>query len=78
MLSLAVNGYSEKAVINQLHAHKGMREVKFRYDLLNKHDVKIGELTSKQGSNINFNSLAEIKRTATFSFKESELQDVDL
>lgn len=77
MLSLAVNGYSEKAVINQLHAHKGMREVKFRYDLLNKHDVKIGELTSKQGSNINFNSLAEIKRTATFSFKESELQDVD-
>lgn len=77
MINLAVGGYTKEDVMSQLHARTGRREVSFRYDLLNKHDVKIGELTSRQGGTINFNSLAEIKRTANFSFKEKELQDVD-
>ncbi|WP_027628111.1 hypothetical protein [Ruminiclostridium cellobioparum] len=78
MLNLAIGGYSTTDVINQLHAKGGVREVKFRYDLRNKNEVKIGELlATDSGNSMNFNSLADIKRTGTFTFKETELQDVD-
>ncbi|EMS74051.1 hypothetical protein [Ruminiclostridium cellobioparum] len=78
MLNLAIGEYSTTDVINQLHAKNGVREVKFRYDLLNKYEVKIGELLVADSENsINFNSLANIKRTGIFNFRETELKDVD-
>lgn len=78
MLNLAIGGYSTTDVINRLHAKGGVREIKFRYDLLSKYEVKIGELLAADaGNSINFNSLADIKRTGTFTFKETGLQDVD-
>ena len=76
MLELALNEYSKEEVMKQLHLADGYREVKFRYDLLNKHEVKIGELTSLDGE-ITMNSLAEIKKVGRFNFKENELNDVD-
>lgn len=63
----------EKEIINQLHNN---RKIKFRYDLLNYDEIKIGELEGL-GGNLGLNSLAEIKRTASFRFKENELNDVD-
>jgi len=78
MLNLAVNGYSEKDIINQLHAKNGIREVNFRYNLLNKYEIKIGELSgTPSGNKISFDSLAEIKRTANFLFKDNEVNDID-
>jgi hypothetical protein len=78
MLDLAIGGYNKADVINQLHAKAGVREIKFRYDLLNRHEIKIGELSgTPSGNSINFNSLAEIKRTAHFNFKETELIEID-
>lgn len=78
MLDLAISGYSEKEVKNQLQAKTGVREIKFRYDLLNRFEVKIGELSgTSPGNAVSFNSLAEIKRVANFVFKENELQEVD-
>lgn len=78
MLNLAIGGYSISDVINQLHAKGGSREIKFRYDLLNKYELKKGELSGTPvGNAINFNSLAEIKRTANFTFKENELENID-
>lgn len=52
------------------------RTVKFRYDLLNYEEIKIGELTAEGGS-LGLNSLAQIKRKGSFNFKENELKDVD-
>lgn len=54
-----------------------IRELKFRYELLNKDNLHLGTLDSTGGS-VTFNGLAEsIKRTARFSIRESELKDVD-
>lgn len=74
MLDLAVNGYTREQVMQALHASGGHRQTKIRYELLNRHDIKIGELTATGGSII-FNSEAEIKRIANFTIKESK--DID-
>lgn len=72
MTSLEVSGYTKEEVKKQLHTD---RVIKFRYDLLNRHDMKIGELTVLPGGLITLNSLAQIKRTANFKIKE--ISDVD-
>jgi hypothetical protein len=72
MLDLAVNGYSRDEIIKRLHSN---RVVKFKYNLLNRNDIKIGELTVLPGGTVALNSLAEIKRTATFRIKE--INDID-
>ena len=77
MLALTKGRYTREQVISQLHLTRGKRKVSYRYDLLNKYDVKIGELKAQLGGSITLNSLAEIKRTANFTFSESELADVD-
>jgi hypothetical protein len=77
MLDLAVNGYTKEQVIDRLHGRSGSRgAVKFRYDLLSKEDVKLGELTVSTGR-VALNSLGEIKRTAAFQVTEQEGQDID-
>ena len=70
MISLAVNGYSRDEIVKQLHSS---RVVKFRYNLLNKHNVKIGELDVRPGGRVALNSLAEIKRTALFTVKDADI-----
>lgn len=60
-----------------LHMKDGSREIKFRYDLLNSDDIKIGELTALPRGRLGLNSLAQIKRTGKFHFKENEFKDVD-
>ncbi len=78
MIELAVGGYSRTDVINRLHSKNGSREINFRYNLLNKYEVKIGELCSTlPGNSITFDSLAEIKKVGNFNFKETELKEVD-
>lgn len=60
-----------------LHMKDGSREIKFRYDLLNSDDIKIGELTALPRGQLGLNSLAQIKRKGKFTFKENEFKDVD-
>lgn len=77
MLNLAINGYTRQQAVDQLHARSGSRgTVKFRYELLNKDDVKLGELKAQPGR-VALNSLAEIKRTAVFQITEQEAHDID-
>ncbi|TCU67494.1 hypothetical protein EV204_11245 [Tissierella praeacuta] len=59
-----------------LHFSSNSRDIRFRYDLLNFEEFKIGELDVASGK-IGLNSLAEIKRTGAFEIKENELKDVD-
>lgn len=73
MLSLAANGYTADQVMKQLH---DTREISFRYDLLNKSEIKIGEIAATSG-NVSFDSEAEIKRVASFTIKEEEGKDID-
>lgn len=77
MLELGIGGYTRQQVIDVLHGRSGSRGVvKFRYDLLNKDEVKIGELTAQAGT-VRMDSLGEIKRTARFTITENEAQDID-
>lgn len=52
------------------------RSIKFRYDLLSKYEMKIGEISSVKGS-VSLNSLAEIKRTGRFTISEIDAKDID-
>lgn len=77
MINLAVNGYTKEEVIKQLHYANGSRETYFSLDLLNRFDVKIGELEALPTGSIRFDSLAEIKRMANLTLKESQFRDID-
>lgn len=70
-MNIARQGYTGQEILNTLLAVTGSRTVKFRYDLLNKTDKKIGELDWVRGCNINYNSFADIKRTASFDIKDN-------
>lgn len=52
------------------------REIQFRYDLLNVSNNKIGEVPLLSAT-VRLNSLAQIKRTATFSLWEQESRNID-
>jgi len=68
MQSLAVSGYTADAVQAALHA--ASREWRFRYDLLTSANVYEAALTSVLSSQIENNSLADIKRTARFTVRD--------
>lgn len=62
--------YTRQQIINQLHMVQGSNFIKFRYDLLNYGEKKIGELDTVVDGEVNMNSLADIKRTARVTLKE--------
>lgn len=70
MKDLARNGYTHEEVLAALKMETGTREVRFRYDLLNEHEIKIGELEEVQDSTISMSAFSEIKRTANFNLRE--------
>lgn len=51
------------------------RIVKFKYELLNQNNLKIGEIPEVLDASVSMNSLAEIKRTARFKMKDNK--DID-
>ena len=55
---------------------KSNRRIKYRFDLLDKNEIAIKEI-SATGS-INFNATADIKTGASFEVNEYELQGIDL
>lgn len=75
MLDLAVGGYTKEEILHQLHLGAGAREVSFRYELVNKDDLYLGELPRVTGR-LSFHSTAEIKRTASLSI--TTLKEIDL
>jgi hypothetical protein len=70
MLSLVNYPYSRQEIIDALHGKYGQRHFKFRYDLLDMNDNKIGELGSVVEGEVSMASLDSIKRTARFKIKD--------
>jgi hypothetical protein len=70
MLSLANYPYSRQEIIDALHGKYGNRQIRFRYDLLDKNDNKIKELDSVIDGEVSMASLSSIKRTARFKIKD--------
>lgn len=71
MLSLANYPYSRQEIIDTLHGKYGQRHLKFRYNLLDKNDQKIGELDTVESGEVSMASLDSIKRTARFNIKDT-------
>jgi hypothetical protein len=70
MLSISNYPYSRQEIIDALHGKYGQRHFKFRYDLLDMNDNKIGELDSVVDGEVSMASLSSIKRTARFRLKD--------
>jgi len=66
-------GYTRQQIIDMLHAKHSSRMIKFRYDLLNRQEIKIGTLDNVVSGEVSMASLAtDIKRTARFFMKDNK------
>lgn len=72
MQSLAVGNYTEEQVRRAL---LGSREIGFEYELLDKNDRYLGKLACD--CSMTHDSMSAIKRSASFSIRETEAKDVD-
>lgn len=71
MQSLEIGGYSKKEVMDVIHGRRGPRQLRFRYDLLDKNNQFIKTLTTVKSGEVSMNSLEQIKRTARFSLVDN-------
>lgn len=69
--------YTQQDIFNMLHGKTGSRFIRFRYDLLDRNDAKLGTLLNVESGQVEMNSLNSIKRTAQFTLRESEADDID-
>lgn len=72
MQSLEVGGYTRLQVIDALHAKYKPRNIKFKYDLPNKNEVRKSTLSTVAGGSIAMQYEADIKRTAKFKIEDDE------
>lgn len=70
MQQLAQGGYTEAQVMDMLHYKKGMRNIKFKYHLLDNKEVFKKELPYILDCEITMSAFADIKRKATMRMKE--------
>jgi len=64
------NNYSAGQIQDTLRMKRNARKVSFRYDLLNRNDIKIGEVDGIERANISYGEFRTIKRSATFRLDE--------
>jgi hypothetical protein len=70
MQNLAVYGYTQQQVIDALHAKYRPRNIKFRYDLLDKNEVRKSTLSTVINGSIAMQYDADIKRTGKFKIED--------
>lgn len=70
MRDLSRNGYSHDEIVKMLHGVYGKREMKIRYDLLDRDENKKAELFEVESGEVTMSAFANIKRTARFSLRE--------
>jgi hypothetical protein len=63
-------GFTPEQIKSALHFTGGLKKVAFRYELLNKNNQKIGDLSTVESGEVSMQSLAQIKRTARFTLKD--------
>lgn len=71
MRDLSIGRYSHEEVLDVLHMKKGSREIRFRYDLLDRYENKKLELLDIESGEIEFQAFNTIKRTARFKIKDT-------
>jgi len=64
------NNYTSEQIDNALRFMNKSRQVSFRYDLLDRNDIKQGELDGIESAKISYGEFNIIKRSATFRLNE--------
>lgn len=67
MQQIEQGNYTKEQIIKMLH---GPREIKFRYDLLNRSDQKLGELDTVISAEVSMSALTDIKRSARITIED--------
>lgn len=75
MQNLEQKGHTRQTVINALQMKTGSRQIKFRYDLLDKNDRYKKTLNNVISGEISMAAFADIKRTARFKIKDDNSID---
>lgn len=70
MKDLSTDLYTHEEVVRAFHMADGTRNVKFRFDLLNKEEQKIVEITNVVSGEVSMEAFNTIKRTARFRMGE--------
>ena len=71
------NNYTDKQIDDALRMKGDSREVSFRYELLDRHDVRIGVLDGVRSARITYGEFNAIKRTASFLLDEYLRRDIN-
>jgi hypothetical protein len=69
--------YTAQEIDGALHFMNGVRHVSFRYDLLDRSDMKIGEIDGIEGASISYGEFNTIKRSAVFQLNEYSQRSID-
>ena len=69
--------YSDSEIDAVLHIKDRTQRVTFRYDLLDRNDVKIGELDGIEDAKVSYGEFRTIKRSATFELNEYSQKNID-
>jgi len=77
MSMINVNNYNQELIENTLRAKNGARKVSFRYELLNRFDVKIAELDGIENATISYGEFRNIKRSAKFQLNEHLQKEIN-
>lgn len=70
MKDLSTDLYTHEEVVRAFHMASGSRNIKFRYDLLNKDEQKVAEITNVISGEVSMSAFNTIKRTARFRMGE--------
>lgn len=72
-----VYAFTEQEIRDMLHFKKGSRAIRFRYDLLDKNEVKIREMGNVLNGEVSMNAFNTIRRTAKFEIREDENEPIN-
>jgi hypothetical protein len=70
MQTIERGGYSREEILAVLHGRDSARNVRFRYDLLDKNEYYKKTLETVEGGEVSMSAFSTIKRTAKFRVKE--------
>jgi hypothetical protein len=70
MQTIGRGGYSREEVLSVLHGRESARNVRFRYDLLDKDEYFKSTLETVESGEVSMSAFSTIKRTAKFRVKE--------
>lgn len=72
MKDISQKGYTSEEIWAALRGEHGYREVRFRYDLLDRYEQKKGELYEVESASVEMAAFSTIKRTARFKLREEQ------